>query len=122
MRTTRILLAALLMSLLGGALQMSRAGAAETAPPPSPEITAAMQPYLNSYKLAGYVGIVADKTGRIHYRNVQGFAEAFGTDLSVHPQTGLVAVFMVQCPGPDQWEARDMFLKTATRIFPNKSR
>ncbi len=42
---------------------------------------------------------------------------AYGTDLSVNPQTGMVALFMVQCPGPDQWAARDLFLKTATQVF-----
>ncbi len=53
-----------------------------------------------------------------HLRNgMFGHDGAYGTDLSVHPQTGLVAVFMVQCPGPDQWAARDLFLKTATEVF-----
>jgi hypothetical protein len=33
------------------------------------------------------------------------------------PANGMVAVFMVQCPGPDQWAARDLFLKTATEVF-----
>lgn len=46
-----------------------------------------------------------------------GHDGAYGTDLSVHPETGLVALFMVQCPGPDQWAARDRFLETATRVF-----
>lgn len=46
-----------------------------------------------------------------------GHDGAYGTDLSVNPKTGLVAVFMVQCPGPDQWAARDLFLKTATEVF-----
>ena len=53
-----------------------------------------------------------------HLRNgMFGHDGAYGTDLSVNPQTGMVAVFMVQCPGPDQWAARDLFLKTATQVF-----
>jgi hypothetical protein len=43
--------------------------AAEPDPPASPEITAAMQSYLDNYKLAGVVGIIADKNGKVHYRN-----------------------------------------------------
>jgi hypothetical protein len=35
----------------------------------------------------------------------------------VIPTNGMVAVFMVQCPGPDQWAARDLVLKTATQVF-----
>jgi CubicO group peptidase (beta-lactamase class C family) len=53
-----------------------------------------------------------------HLRNgMFGHDGAYGTDLSVHPQTGLVAVFMVQCTSGDQWSARDLFLKTATQVF-----
>jgi CubicO group peptidase (beta-lactamase class C family) len=55
-----------------------------------------------------------------HLRNgMFGHDGAYGTDLSVNPKTGMVAVFMVQCSGGDQWAARDLFLKTATTIFPN---
>jgi len=46
-----------------------------------------------------------------------GHDGAYGTDLSVNPTNGMVAVFMVQCPGPDQWAARDLFLQTATEVF-----
>jgi CubicO group peptidase (beta-lactamase class C family) len=54
-----------------------------------------------------------------HLRNgMFGHDGAYGTDLSVHPKTGLVAVFMVQCTGGDQWAARDAFLKAATKVFP----
>jgi len=49
--------------------------AAESQPPASPEVTAAMQPYLDSYKLAGVIGVIADKTGKIHYRNILGYAD-----------------------------------------------
>ena len=38
---------------------------------------------------------------------------------SQNPTNGMVAAFMVQCPGPDQWAARDLFLKTATQVFKN---
>ncbi|MFO0807600.1 MAG: serine hydrolase domain-containing protein [Gemmataceae bacterium] len=54
-----------------------------------------------------------------HLRNgMFGHDGAYGTDLSVNPKTGMVAVFMVQCTGGDQRAARDLFLKTATSIFP----
>ena len=53
-----------------------------------------------------------------HLRNgMFGHDGAYGTDLSVNPTTGMVAIFMVQCPGPDQWAARDLFLKTAAEVF-----
>lgn len=55
-----------------------------------------------------------------HLRNgLFGHDGAYGTDLSVNPTNGMVAVFMVQCPGLDQWAARDLFLKTATQVFKN---
>ena len=54
-----------------------------------------------------------------HLRNgMFGHDGAYGTDLSVNPTTGMVAVFMVQCTSGDQWAARDLFLKTATKVFP----
>jgi len=49
--------------------------AAEMDAPASSEVTAAMQPYLDSYKLAGFIGIVADKTGKVHYKNLEGYAD-----------------------------------------------
>ena len=55
-----------------------------------------------------------------HLRNgMFGHDGAYGTDLSVNPQTGMIAIFMVQCTSGDQWAARDQFLKTATQIFKN---
>jgi CubicO group peptidase (beta-lactamase class C family) len=58
-----------------------------------------------------------------HLRNgLFGHDGAYGTDLSVNPTNGMVAVFMVQCPGPDQWAARDLFLKTATEVFQKDAR
>jgi CubicO group peptidase (beta-lactamase class C family) len=58
-----------------------------------------------------------------HLRNgMFGHDGAYGTDLSVNPTNGMVALFMVQCPGPDQWAARDLFLKTATEVFQNIGR
>jgi len=54
-----------------------------------------------------------------HLRNgMFGHDGAMGTDLSVNPKTGMVALFMIQCTGPDLWAARDLFLKTATQVFP----
>lgn len=53
-----------------------------------------------------------------HLRNgMFGHDGAYGTDLSVNPKTGMIAIFMVQCTGGDQWSARDLFLKTATEVF-----
>ncbi len=34
-----------------------------------------MQPYLDQYKLAGAIGIVADRKGKVHYRNLLGYAD-----------------------------------------------
>lgn len=53
-----------------------------------------------------------------HLRNgMFGHDGAFGTDLSVNPTTGMIAIFMVQCNSGDQWAARDQFLTTATEVF-----
>src|SRR5882724_10913209 len=53
-----------------------------------------------------------------HLRNgMFGHDGAYGTDLSVNPQTGMIAIFMVQSTSDDRWAARDLFLKTATQIF-----
>ena len=49
--------------------------AADNAPPASPEVTAAIQPYLDQHKMAGIIGIVADKTGKVHYKNLLGYAD-----------------------------------------------
>ncbi|MCW5556656.1 MAG: beta-lactamase family protein [Verrucomicrobiae bacterium] len=53
-----------------------------------------------------------------HLRNgMFGHDGAYGTDLSVNPKTGMVAIFMIQCTSGDQWAARDLFLKTAAQVF-----
>jgi CubicO group peptidase (beta-lactamase class C family) len=55
-----------------------------------------------------------------HLRNgMFGHDGAYGTDLSVNPTNGMVAIFMVQCTSGDQWAARDLFLKTAAQVFQN---
>ena len=55
-----------------------------------------------------------------HLRNgLFGHDGAYGTDLSVNPATGMVAIFMIQCTSGDQWAARDQFLKTAAQVFGN---
>ena len=57
-----------------------------------------------------------------HLRNgMFGHDGAYGTDLSVNPKTGMIAIFMVQCTSGDQWSARDLFLKTATEVFQKSS-
>jgi CubicO group peptidase (beta-lactamase class C family) len=58
-----------------------------------------------------------------HLRNgLFGHDGAYGTDLSVNPTNGMVAIFMIQCTGPDLWAARDLFLKTAAGVFKNEAR
>ncbi|WP_052572951.1 serine hydrolase domain-containing protein [Haloferula sp. BvORR071] len=53
-----------------------------------------------------------------HLRNgMFGHDGAYGTDLSVNPKTGMIAIFMVQCTSGDQWKARDAFLEKATEVF-----
>jgi len=65
----------LFLLLVTGVLASTASLALESAPPASPEVTAAMQPYLDSYKLAGFIGIIADKTGKVHYKNLLGYAD-----------------------------------------------
>src|ERR1035437_3661599 len=61
--------------LLTVALAINTAAAAESEPPASPEVTAAMQPYLDSYKLAGVIALIADKSGKVCYQNLLGYAD-----------------------------------------------
>ncbi|HEX3313352.1 MAG TPA: serine hydrolase domain-containing protein, partial [Gemmataceae bacterium] len=49
--------------------------AAEGDVPACPEVTAALQPYLDQYKMAGIIGIIAEKTGKVHFKNVMGYAD-----------------------------------------------
>jgi len=49
--------------------------AADTPPPASPEVAMAMQPYVDSYKMAGIIGIIADREGKVHYKNLIGYAD-----------------------------------------------
>ena len=60
--------------LLKAVLTGPAGAAAESEPAASPEVTAALQPYLDSYKLAGIIGIIADRSGKIHHRNLLGHA------------------------------------------------
>src|SRR5882757_10032302 len=64
-----------LFFLLPNTLTITAGFASENGPPASPEVTAAMQPYLDSYKLAGIIGIIADKNGKVHYKNLVGYAD-----------------------------------------------
>ena len=68
-------LTALFLLLLAAPLANIASRAAESGAPVSPEVSAALQPYLDSYKLAGIIGLIADKTGKVHYRNLLGFAD-----------------------------------------------
>jgi CubicO group peptidase (beta-lactamase class C family) len=65
----------LLLALFPVALALNFAAAAESEPRPSPEVTAALRPYLDSYKLAGVVSLIADKSGEVHYKNLLGYAD-----------------------------------------------
>ena len=49
--------------------------AADPEPPASPDVAAAMQPYFDSYKLAGIIGIIADRQGKVHFNNLIGYAD-----------------------------------------------
>src|SRR5262249_10148980 len=49
--------------------------ASQNEPPASAEVNAAMQPYLDTFKLAGVIGMIADKTGKVHYKNLLGYAD-----------------------------------------------
>ena len=69
---------ALFVLLLTAVLGRFATLAAENEPPSSPEVTSAMQPYMDSYKLAGVIGFIADKNGKIHYRNILGYADVEG--------------------------------------------
>src|SRR5438067_8665492 len=61
--------------LLLTTLAITSGFASENQPPASPEVTAAMQPYLDQYKLAGVIAIIADKNGKVHYKNLLGYAD-----------------------------------------------
>lgn len=64
-----------LASLLTLVVLPSLTIAADADPPASPEVTAAVQPYLDQHKMAGVIGIIADKHGKVHYKNLLGFAD-----------------------------------------------
>ena len=49
--------------------------AADGDAPASPEVTATLQPYLDQYKMAGIIGLIADRTGKVHYKNLLGYAD-----------------------------------------------
>jgi len=65
----------LIISLLTTAFSAVTRSAADPEFPASPEVTEAMQPYLDSYKIAGINGIIADKEGKVHYKNLLGYAD-----------------------------------------------
>ncbi|WP_254509098.1 serine hydrolase domain-containing protein [Anatilimnocola floriformis] len=48
---------------------------ATDAVPASPDVAAVVQPYLDQHKIAGIIGIVADKTGKVHFKNLMGYAD-----------------------------------------------
>jgi CubicO group peptidase (beta-lactamase class C family) len=69
------LLPLFIISLLAAVFPVVISSAADLEIPASPEVTTAMQPYLDSYKIAGIVGIIGDKEGRVHYKNLLGYAD-----------------------------------------------
>jgi CubicO group peptidase (beta-lactamase class C family) len=73
-RSMRSKLRIVALGLVSIVLSASASIAAESEPPASPEVTAAMQPYLDQYKLAGVIGIIADRNGKVHYKNLLGYA------------------------------------------------
>src|SRR5436190_11177901 len=68
----------LMALVLALAVCITISSAAESDPPASAEVTVAMQPYLDSYKLAGVIGLIADKNGKVHYKNLLGYADVEG--------------------------------------------
>ena len=66
---------AVALGLLVALVMNSAVVATETEPPASPEVTAAMKPYMDQYKLAGIIAIIADKDGKVHYKNLLGYAD-----------------------------------------------
>jgi CubicO group peptidase (beta-lactamase class C family) len=56
--------------LIGATVSVEAASA-----PSSPEVTAAIQPYLDSHKIAGFVSLIADRDRKIRYENEVGFAD-----------------------------------------------
>src|SRR5215472_3034411 len=68
--TGRLCIVVLVLAVL-----ISPAVAADSDPPAIPEVTAAMRPYLDQYKLAGIIGIIADRSGKVHYKNLLGYAD-----------------------------------------------
>lgn len=65
----------IILALFLSASTAASAFAAQLDPPSSPEVTSALQPWLDQYKLAGYIAIIADKTGQVHYKNIAGYAD-----------------------------------------------
>ena len=63
------------LSLLQSVLVVKTSVTAESSPPASTEVAAALRPCLDNYKLAGFIGIIADKTGKVHCKNAHGYAE-----------------------------------------------
>lgn len=49
--------------------------ATENDPPESREVTSAVKPYLDQFKFAGAITMIADKSGKVHYRNLLGYAD-----------------------------------------------
>src|SRR5260221_4418642 len=60
---------------LAAVCSTATASASDQEPPASPEVAMAMQPYLDSYRLAGIIGIIADREGKVHYKNLIGYAD-----------------------------------------------
>jgi len=68
-------LASFMIITLATVFSAATGSAADPGSPASPEVSVAMQPYLDSYKLAGIIGIIADKEGKVHYKNLIGYAD-----------------------------------------------
>ncbi len=61
--------------MLAAGFSAATSFAAAPEPLASPEVATAMQPYLDSYKIAGIIGIIADREGKVHYKNLIGYAD-----------------------------------------------
>jgi len=76
-------------------------------PPASPEVSAAMQPYLNTYKMAGIISLIADRDGKVRYKNLTGSSElqrTLGADA-----VPLKARALSSVTAPLQWQPGDRY-------------
>jgi hypothetical protein len=90
--------------------------ATETDPPASTEVAAAIQPYLDRYKLAGVIGIIADKSGKVHYKNLLGYA-----DVEAKKPISEDNVFWIASMTKDQDQLQPRLSSPQRHVWPRRS-